>query len=74
MLTLKGEKYEASILAVGRNKSQLAVGYMDGSVRVYDLSAEGEATVTFKGHKSAVTALKFDPSGMRLVSGAKVSS
>ncbi|PIK61621.1 putative WD repeat-containing protein 3 [Apostichopus japonicus] len=71
VLTLKGEKYEASILAVGRNKSQLAVGYMDGSVKVYDLSADGEAAVTFKGHKSAVTALKFDPSGMRLVSGAK---
>lgn len=71
ILTLKGDKHEASILAIGPNKSQLAVGYMDGSIRLFDLTSGGEPTVTFKGHKSAVTALTYDSTGMHLVSGSK---
>lgn len=52
------------------NKNQLAVGYEDGVVRLFDLNS-GECLVTFSGHKSAVTCLAFDGDGMRLVSGSK---
>ncbi len=52
------------------NNRQLAVGYEDGVVRLFDLNS-GECLVTFSGHKSAVTCLAFDTDGMRLVSGAK---
>jgi len=52
------------------NKNQLAVGYEDGVVRLFDLNS-GECLVTFSGHKSPITCLAFDANGMRLVSGSK---
>ena len=52
------------------NNRQLAVGYKDGVVRLFDLNSR-ECLFTFSGHKSAVTCLAFDTDGMRLVSGAK---
>lgn len=52
------------------NQRQIAVGYEDGVVRLFDLNS-GECLVTYSGHKSAVTCLAFDSEGMRLVSGAK---
>ena len=52
------------------NNNQLAVGYEDGVVRLFDLNS-GECLVTFSGHKTAVTCLNFDEEGMRLVSGSK---
>ncbi|PKU29021.1 wd repeat-containing protein hypothetical protein [Limosa lapponica baueri] len=48
----------------------LAVGYEDGSIRVFNLLS-GEANITFNGHKAAVTALQYDHLGGRLVSGSK---
>ena len=47
-----------------------AVGYGDGSVRVWD-SRIATVIVSFNGHKSAVTTLAFDNDGVRLASGAK---
>lgn len=44
--------------------------YQDGSIRVWD-SRLGTVMITFNGHKSAVTHLRFDKSGVRLASGAK---
>lgn len=49
----------------------LAVGYMDGSIRVFEV-VTGEIKITFQGHRSAVTALAYDHDGLRLVSGSKV--
>ena len=69
--TLKGEKHEVTRLARSPVKTHLAVGYNDGTVCVFDLMS-GEKTITFSGHKSAVTALKYDQRGLRLVSGGKV--
>lgn len=48
----------------------LAAGYEDGSIRIWNLKT-GEVKVTFRGHKTAVTALCFDALGARLVSGAR---
>ncbi|KAK0553428.1 beta transducin [Tilletia horrida] len=47
-----------------------AVGYADGSIRLWDASS-GTATVTFNGHKSAVTTLAFDSQGLILASGSQ---
>ena len=69
--TLKGEKHEVTKLARSPDKQHLAVGYNDGKVCVFDLQ-NGEKTITFSGHKSAVTALQYDHQGLKLVSGGKV--
>ncbi|NWI14038.1 WDR3 protein, partial [Crypturellus soui] len=70
VLILKGLKEEVSCLCPSPDGLHLAVGYEDGSIRVFSLLS-GEANVTFSGHKAAVTALKYDHLGGRLVSGSK---
>ncbi|KAF2869335.1 hypothetical protein BDV95DRAFT_596353 [Massariosphaeria phaeospora] len=47
-----------------------AVGYADGSIRIWD-SRTATVIISFNGHKSAVTVLAFDQSGVRLASGSK---
>ncbi|KAL6249059.1 beta transducin [Rhinocladiella similis] len=47
-----------------------AVGYDDGKIRIWD-SRTATVIITFNGHKTAITQLKFDKSGVRLASGSK---
>ncbi|TVY82729.1 putative WD repeat-containing protein [Lachnellula suecica] len=47
-----------------------AVGYEDGSIRLWD-SKISTVIVSFNGHRSAITILSFDKSGVRLASGSK---
>ena len=47
-----------------------AVGYDDGSIRLWDSKIAG-TIVSFNGHRSAITILAFDNSGVRLASGSK---
>lgn len=47
-----------------------AVGYADGSIRIWD-GRTSTAIISFNGHKSAVTTLAFDDTGVRLASGSK---
>lgn len=64
-------KSSVTCLQISPNDSNiLAVGYEDGSVRLWNLE-QSESTVVLRGHKTAVTALCFDPTGTRLASGAK---
>lgn len=49
----------------------IAVGYEDGAVRIFNLM-NGESNVSFNGHKSAVTVIRYDVLGARLVTGSKV--
>jgi len=58
-------------LASSHDSTQLAVGYRDGSVRVFDV-ASGDCTVTFNGHRTQVSTLNYDAHSMRLVSGGLV--
>jgi U3 small nucleolar RNA-associated protein 12 len=64
-------KSQATIIAQSKAETEVfAVGYEDGSIRIWD-SKIATVIVSFNGHRSAVTTLTFDKSGTRLASGAK---
>ncbi|XP_078265225.1 WD repeat-containing protein 3 [Rhinoraja longicauda] len=67
---LKGIKHEVTYLCCAPDGRHLAVGYEDGSIRIFNILT-GESHVTFNGHKAAVTTLSYDSLGARLVSGSK---
>uniref|UniRef100_A0A8D0GMZ5 WD repeat-containing protein 3 n=1 Tax=Sphenodon punctatus TaxID=8508 RepID=A0A8D0GMZ5_SPHPU len=70
VLILQGTKQEVTSLCPSPDGLHLAVGYENGSIRIFCLLS-GEGNVIFNGHKAAVTALKYDKLGGRLVSGSK---
>lgn len=51
-------------------KDVFAIGYADGSIRLWSVSASA-VVVGLNGHKKAVTALAFDETGSRLASGSQ---
>ena len=53
-----------------RTKMSSPWGYEDGSIRLWD-SKIATIIVSFNGHRSAITTLAFDESGVRLASGSK---
>ncbi|KAF9170002.1 hypothetical protein BGX21_009742, partial [Mortierella sp. AD011] len=63
-------KAEVTCIARSVDHDSYAVGYANGSIRIWSMS-KSDILVTFNGHRSAVTALAFDKSGSRLVSGSK---
>ncbi|XP_078372501.1 WD repeat-containing protein 3-like [Oculina patagonica] len=67
---LKGDNHEVTALQVSPDQQVLAVGYEDGTVKLWKLE-DKSCQVTFSGHKSAVSILIFDDSGGRLVSGSR---
>ena len=72
MATLPGDKHEVVRLAASPNSEHLAVGYHNGTVKIFDIKS-GDELVTFSGHKTAVSCLAFDERGMLLASGSRVS-
>ncbi|RDA92835.1 hypothetical protein CP533_2866 [Ophiocordyceps camponoti-saundersi (nom. inval.)] len=69
----RDERCAAPVTVVAQSKTDkdvFAVGYGDGSIRLWD-SKISTVIVNFNGHKSAVTKLAFDKSGVRLASGSK---
>ncbi|KAF2797621.1 WD40 repeat-like protein [Melanomma pulvis-pyrius CBS 109.77] len=59
-----------AICQSGVDPDVFAVGYADGSIRIWD-SRTATVIISFNGHKSAITILAFDNSGVRLASGAR---
>lgn len=57
-------------IARSTDRDSYAVGYANGSIRIWSMKTS-DVLVTFNGHRSAVTALAFDKSGSRLVSGSR---
>ena len=57
-------------IARAPGSSLVAAGAADGSIRLWNLE-DGTSDVILKGHKSEVTALRFNASGSLLVSGGK---
>ncbi|KAL2153899.1 hypothetical protein VTH82DRAFT_2575 [Thermothelomyces myriococcoides] len=69
----RDENCKANVTAIAQSRTDpdvFAVGYEDGSIRLWD-SKIATSMVSFNGHKSAVTTLAFDKTGVRLASGAK---
>lgn len=69
----RDERCTVPVTAIAQSqtdKDVFAVGYEDGSIRLWD-SKISTVLVNFNGHKSAVTHLTFDKSGVRLASGSK---
>jgi len=63
----------AQVTAIAKSAADpdvYAVGYGDGSIRVWD-STLATVVISFNGHKSAITTLTFDRSGSRLASGSQ---
>lgn len=58
-------------LAASPDKQHIAVGYADGTVKIFDLQS-GENTSIFVGHRSEITTLSYDKEGHRLASGSRV--
>lgn len=67
------DKCKFQVTAIAQSKTDpdiFAVGYDNGSIRLWD-SKIATIIVTFNSHRSAVTNLVFDKSGVRLASGSK---
>lgn len=71
VLILEGKKSEVTRMCTSPDGIHIAVGYEDGSVRIFSL-LNGESNISFNGHKTAVTAMQYDSLGARLVTGAQV--
>ncbi|KAF5322187.1 hypothetical protein D9619_000449 [Psilocybe cf. subviscida] len=65
-----GHREEVTCIVQSPRPGAFAVGYADGSIRMWEASS-GSVTATFNGHKKAITALAFDETGTRLASGSQ---
>ena len=65
-----GHRAEVTCILRSPQKDIFAVGYADGSIRLWSASTSS-VLATFNGHKKAVTALAFDETGTRLASGSQ---
>ncbi|KXN83719.1 hypothetical protein AN958_00861 [Leucoagaricus sp. SymC.cos] len=65
-----GHRAEVTCIRRSPQSNVFAVGYADGSIRLWNSTIESVMT-TFNGHKKAVTALAFDERGTRLASGSQ---
>ncbi|KAJ2591119.1 beta transducin [Coemansia sp. RSA 1722] len=63
-------KAEVTCIARSPSGSDYAVGYSDGSIRLFDLTSNS-VKVILNGHRGRITALQFDPTGTVLASGAR---
>lgn len=70
VLVLSGEKHEVSCLCASPDQEHLAVGYSDGSIKIFNLITK-EAVITFSGHRSAVSCMAYKDK-MLLASGSHV--
>ena len=68
----KDSSCSAEVTVIARSSADpdiYAVGYGDGSIRVWD-SRISTVVISFNGHKSGVTTLAFNKGGVRLASGS----
>jgi U3 small nucleolar RNA-associated protein 12 len=65
-----GHRAEVTCILRSPKENIFAVGYADGSIRLWDASL-GSVITTFNGHKKSVTALAFNEQGTQLASGSQ---
>lgn len=63
-----GEQCEVTAIRGSPDNIHLAAGYTDGTIEIFNLQTR-QSVCSFSVHKSAVTILRYDEFGMRLVSG-----
>jgi U3 small nucleolar RNA-associated protein 12 len=61
---------EVTVIVHSPQKDTFAVGYADGSVRLWN-AVSGAVVTTFNGHTKSITTLSFDKAGARLASGSQ---
>ncbi|XP_030493380.2 uncharacterized protein LOC115709420 [Cannabis sativa] len=67
----RGPSLGVTAIAVDASHSSLvAIGYADGSIRIWDFE-KGTCETTLNGHKGAVTVLRYNKLGSLLASGSK---
>ncbi|KAH7030969.1 WD40 repeat-like protein [Microdochium trichocladiopsis] len=69
----RDDNCSSQVTAIAQSKTDpdvFAVGHEDGSIRIWD-SKIATTIVNFNGHRSAITHLAFDRSGVRLASGSR---
>lgn len=62
--------HNLAITSLALNAAAFSSGHADGSVRLWDFE-KGVCEATLNGHKSAVTALRYNHNGSILASGSK---
>lgn len=65
-----GHRAEVTCIRRSPKNDTFAVGYADGSIRLWNASS-GDVICVLNGHKKAITALAFDDEGTRLASGSQ---
>lgn len=65
-----GHRSEVTCIAQSSRKEIFAVGYADGSIRLWS-SASSSVVVVLNGHKKSISSLVFDAAGTRLASGSQ---
>lgn len=70
VLTLRRDKQEVTALRVSPDRMHVAVGYNDGVVEIFDLTNPTTSVCSLALHKSAISILRYDDQGIRLVCGS----
>lgn len=65
-----GHREAVTYITQSPQQDFFAVGYADGSVRLWNAST-GSVVTTFNGHRKAITALAFSDAGTHLASGSQ---
>lgn len=68
VLELKNEHTEVTIIQPSPDKLHIAVGYSDGTVDIFDQISK-RSVAKFAIHRTAISCLKYDESGMRIMTG-----
>lgn len=64
-------RFEVTSICLDNENKNLAVGYSNGSIIIYDIKSDFAQIKKFSLHKSAITSLNFNNSGNYLASGGK---
>ncbi|XP_059621938.1 WD repeat-containing protein 3 [Phlebotomus argentipes] len=68
VLEITNEKHEVTVLRPSPDNLHIAVGYADGSVQIFEMDSR-QSVGSFVVHRSAVSCLRYDTTGMKLLTG-----
>ncbi|VDK85101.1 unnamed protein product [Litomosoides sigmodontis] len=72
---IRGSDKCVSAIKFSGNRRFLAIGYVDGTVRLYDRKSDDRSTyLTFAGHRTGVNCIAFSKDGLMLATGGKDSA